>query len=80
MYAFIIPVLAYFLVETEGFGIGSLLPSVVFQTVGTGTIANLAGGLQFDWLPLTIGALPSISLAAALACMSYVSFQWKEKE
>ncbi|MGA1976068.1 MAG: hypothetical protein ABSG92_10580 [Conexivisphaerales archaeon] len=80
VYAFIVPVLAYFLVETEGFGVGNLLPSVVFQTVGTGPLSNLIGEVRFDWLPLLDDAFPSMVLASALAVLAYLCFQYSEKE
>lgn len=81
IYAFIVPVLAYFVIETEGFGLSGYLPSSVLQGWGVLVLSNLQiASPTFEWGPLVEHITPAIYLAGILVVMSFACFQLRDRE
>jgi hypothetical protein len=80
IYAFIVPVFVYFLVDTEGFGVTKLLPTYVWATSGVGALRSVLRLPYYDWGAFLSDAQPSLLLALMLGILALVVFEIQEKE
>jgi len=79
LYSIVIPLFAYFVASSEGFGIGKLIPPYAWENQGISPL-SLGGRLEFNWVAFWANAYPSLIFALVLSILSIVVFQLWEKE